>query len=328
MRLRLGILLVIALVVVSCGGGEASPSSTVQEATTSTTSPEADTTTTSAATSDETTSLDSVLAGARAASDESYRFQANISMLGAGMADQGFPDGLDMQVNATIDPANNASVIVMDMGDVFGQVSPADLEGISQDDLDALSQPIEVITIGTQSWTRMGFFSMMFGVDPNSYIEGEGDVIGVNELGNSFTSPDEFTQMFEEADAEVEDLGIEEVRGVETRHLRAVVDGAKVAETMDPTERREFERNFPSDIEFPIEIWVGEADDRLYRYLLQLDATLLASTEDPDLADIDSMTMLVEIWDYGAVGSIEPPPADLIVTEEQLAEGFLGDTAN
>ncbi|NNC41651.1 MAG: hypothetical protein HKO03_00250 [Acidimicrobiia bacterium] len=319
----------MALIASACGGdAETNPSTAAVDETTTTAAAES-TTTTAAAESTTTVlsdpaSLDTFLSAARASTEESYRFQANITMSGSAMAAEGFPDGIDMQVSASIDPAANSSIVVMDLGDIFGQLGGDQLEGLSDEDIAALSEPIEVITIGTSSWTRMGFFSAMFGMDPNAYLEGEGDVLGVNDLGASFTSPDDFTSMFEESGAEVEDLGTETIRGVETTHLRAVIDGAKMAEQMEPAERAEFEQVYPSDIEFPIEIWVGKDDGRLYRYLLDMDELLLAQTQDADLSGIDRMTMMVEVWDYGSDLGIAPPSADLIVTEEELAAGFAG----
>ncbi|MBT8249086.1 MAG: hypothetical protein KJN81_02395 [Acidimicrobiia bacterium] len=312
----------MALIASACGGdAETNPSTTAFDETTTTTAAAESTTTTVLS---DPASLDTFLSAARASTEESYRFQANITMSGSAMAAEGFPDGIDMQVSASIDPATNSSIVVMDLGDIFGQLGSDQLEGLSDEDIAALSEPIEVITIGTSSWTRMGFFSAMFGMDPNAYLEGEGDVLGVNELGASFTSPDDFTSMFEESGAEVEDLGTETIRGVETTHLRAVIDGAKMAEQMEPAERAEFEQVYPSDIEFPIEIWVGKDDGRLYRYLLDMDELLLAQTQDADLSGIDRMTMMVEVWDYGSDLGIAPPSADLIVTEEELAAGFAG----
>ncbi|MBT8200962.1 MAG: hypothetical protein KJO36_10620 [Acidimicrobiia bacterium] len=312
----------MALIASACGGdAETNPSTTAVDETTTTTAAAESTTTTVLS---DPASLDTFLSAARASTEESYRFQANITMSGSAMAAEGFPDGIDMQVSASIDPAANSSIVVMDLGDIFGQLGGDQLEGLSDEDIAALSEPIEVITIGTSSWTRMGFFSAMFGMDPNAYLEGEGDVLGVNELGASFTSPDDFTSMFEESGAEVEDLGTETIRGVETTHLRAVIDGAKMAEQMEPAERAEFEQVYPSDIEFPIEIWVGKDDGRLYRYLLDMDELLLAQTQDADLSGIDRMTMMVEVWDYGSDLGIAPPSADLIVTEEELAAGFAG----
>lgn len=315
------LLVVMTMSAVSCGGGaESNPSTTASDASTTTLGESATTTTVAA----EPAGLDTFLSAAKAGTGESYRFEANIMMNGAAMAAEGFPDGIEMKVSASVDPANEASVVVMDMGDIFGQAAGTELDGLSEADIASLSEPIEVITIGTKSWTRMGFFSAMFGVDPSSYLEGEGDVLGVNELGASFTSPDEFTAMFEESGADVEDLGTETVRGVETTHLRAVIDGARMAEQMEPAERAEFEQVYPSDIEFPIEIWVGKDDGKLYRYLLDMDELLLAETQDADLTGIDRMTMLVEVWDYGVDLGIAPPAPEMIVTEDQLAAGLVG----
>ena len=322
MRKLFVLLTVLALVAVSCGGGETdSTSTTAGDAPTTT---QAETTTTVVAATGDTTSLKSFLSEARAGVDEPYRFTATIASDGPALQAEGLTDGMNMTVTAAIDPANNASSIVMDMGDIFSSIPGADLGELTPEQVASLSEPIEIITIGTDSWTRMGFFAAMFGIDPSFYVEGDGDMIGVEDMAADFAAPEDFTQLFEDADADVEDLGIEVIRGVETRHIRAIVDGEKMAETVDPAEREEFETNFPSDVEFPIDFWVGEDDGRLYRYVFEMTELMLAQTDDADMEGIDYFRVEVEAWDYGVVPDITAPPADKIVSEEELTAGIFG----
>lgn len=323
MRRFLALLTVLALVAASCGGGEADPVSTTAGDATTTTAAVAETTTT-VAPPGEVMTLDSFLSEAKAGIEESYRFSATISSDGPALQAEGLTEGMNMTVTAAIDPANNASSISMDMGDLFSSTSDFDTSELTPDEIAALSEPIEIITIGTQSWTRMGFFAAMFGIDPSFYVEGRGDMVGVEDMAADFAAPEDFTQLFEDADADVEDLGIEVIRGVETRHIRAIVDGEKMAATVDPAERDEFETNFPSDVEFPIDVWVGEDDGRLYRYVFEMTELALAQTDDPDMEGIDFLRVEVEAWDYGVDPGITAPPADMVVSEEELTAGLFG----
>lgn len=69
--------------------------------------------------------------------------------------------------------------------------------------------------------------------------------------------------------------------------------------------------------EFPIDIWLGE-DGNVYRYSIEVDASAAGA----DTEEFLGMTMVFEMWDYGATIVIEPPPADDIATEDDLGFSF------
>ena len=102
------------------------------------------------------------------------------------------------------------------------------------------------------------------------------------------------------------------------RRTRRGVDVATLAETMSPEEREEFENELGASAEgtYVLDLWIDD-DDLLHRFALTIDD--LAATGDDELA---SLSMVYDIWDHGADQDITPPPADQVVTEDDLGFGI------
>jgi hypothetical protein len=134
-------------------------------------------------------------------------------------------------------------------------------------------------------------------------------------------------QMFSQlkgVSGEVEKVGEEEVRGVETTHYRGEVDLLRIAESV-PRRRREAARtSMERAVEqfglenYPVDVWIGE-DDLVQRIRMEPSMEILGQAI--------SFEMTMEFYDYGTPVSIDPPPADRVqdVTERASdAAGMLG----
>jgi hypothetical protein len=104
-----------------------------------------------------------------------------------------------------------------------------------------------------------------------------------------------------------ERLGTEDVRGVETTHYRAEVDSKKLIEQLPPGRRPE-PNEMAGDRLLPVDLWI-DGESRLRRIRL---------TEELSEDDEAQMVMTIELFDYGVEVDVQPPPADQIISQEEL----------
>ena len=355
-RIYLTALVAFAMIVAACGGDSDADDTADAEATTATTVAAAEptnaddgggnsttedvpasdanaTTTTVAATVDEDASDDTAdggddagggatLAAAILPSTDTEvlpgRFEATFTIVpadsGAGLGE------VEMQIEGAFDPATESARILMDLGSLMAQAPADELEDIPPEMLAIFEEPMEIITVGDTSYMKWGFLNVFLGAD--GWVELPADETGAVTsefgFGGNTGSPADLLDQLRDAEAEVEELGRESIRGVETTHYRALLDLEKLAENLPPEERAELEGQFGTEgiNEFPIELWVSD-EGLVHRYLMEIDATSL-----PDNEDVDSMTMLFEMFDYGVPVEILPPDPSEVTPIDELAGGF------
>lgn len=235
---------------------------------------------------------------------QSGRFEALISIAG----DPEFPEGVEFSMEGAF--SGESSEVSLD----FGTLAAAAMTSEGAGDLGPFAamfeEPLIVRTIGTQAYISWPILAMFSG-GQGTWIEAEADDASSVTEGfgaGGIASPSDFVASLEDANAEVTELGTEEIRGVETTHFRALVDLAELSSTMSPEERASLEDDF-GDIdtsEFPIEFWV-DADGLLRRYSMNIAEETGASA-----------SFVFDLFDYGADISIEAPPADEIIPADQL----------
>jgi len=128
------------------------------------------------------------------------------------------------------------------------------------------------------------------------------------------------------AEDEPEEVGREEVRGVETTHYRAQVNLEEMAEQeleQLPEEQREQQRQQLEQLRemlteptIPVEVWVD--DDGLLRRM-----TMEMTLEAPGLEGQPTemrMTMRMELFDYGVDVEVETPAEDEVVDYDELGQ--------
>jgi hypothetical protein len=115
-------------------------------------------------------------------------------------------------------------------------------------------------------------------------------------------------------DSQVNRIGTDEVRGVETTHYRLILDVPRRDEpSLDEQTRQRLEELRESGVtELVVEVWI-DADDLIRR----TDVRYENATFEGRAADVQSR---VELYDFGAEVEIEPPPTGDVTTHEELVE--------
>jgi hypothetical protein len=121
---------------------------------------------------------------------------------------------------------------------------------------------------------------------------------------------------------DIERVGTEKVRGVESTHYRVTVDLHKYPEVVPAADRDAARRSIDrlielsgGDEEMAMEVWVGE--DKLVRRM-KWDQSI----KPPGQQQVQRSTFTTEFYDFNAKVNVEPPPDDDTkdVTEQVKAE--------
>lgn len=116
-------------------------------------------------------------------------------------------------------------------------------------------------------------------------------------------------------DSQVDAVGRDEVRGVETTHYRMTIDVPRRDEpSLDEQARDRLEELRESGVtELHVEIWIDDGDLIRRTEVRYEDAPFEGQT-----ANVESR---VELYDFGADVSIEPPPDAEVTAHAELVEG-------
>ncbi len=337
MRKLLYLLAILSLVAAACGGSEdsdattttastgsattaaeqnestettAATETTVATETTAATDAE-DTTTTTAG---ETTVADSPLLAAIEQSSQATSGRMEGSMVVTGS--EGMPSGTEFAIefSGEFDNATGNNSMIMDMS---GLADAAPAGGEIPPGFEDFFGEMEIRTIGDISYMKFGLLAML-GV-PTEWVRMPAADAGAaaGNLGASPTNPTEMMKAFSDENAQIIDLGSEQVRGVNTTHYQITMDVEAMMEdaNVDSFEELENLGPLPANGELPVDFWIGD-DGNVYRMVLEF--------VDVDVADagFESMRMVWEMFDYGAnIEIVAPPEED--VTDGDALGGFL-----
>lgn len=258
-----------------------------------------------------------------AGASTSARFEGTFLMTGVNPDAPDTP--VEMRMTGAYDQTISAMEMTMDLGDLLaagagggdlaGEI-PAGFEGFFE-------EPMQFITIGTESWLSWGILSLLTGQE-GAWLSLEADEVGTATesfgIGSGATNPTDLLDALGDASAEIQELGTETVRGVETRHVLALVDVQELSADLDPAEQAQLEEQLGdlSSVAYPLELWIGVDDGYVYRYQIELEGDALGDPEAPAGA---SVVMTFEFFDHGVAIDISPPPADLVVDGSALLGG-------
>jgi hypothetical protein len=131
--------------------------------------------------------------------------------------------------------------------------------------------------------------------------------------------PSQALQYLRAASEDVEELGKEEVRGVETTHYRMTIDLRKVVDQAPEEQREQLRAQIDQIVEqsgiqmVPTEVWID--DEGLARRMeLTYNGMRFAPGEEGD------MTMTMELFDFGVEVDIQPPPANNVTDLQDLLQ--------
>jgi hypothetical protein len=327
LRTLLTIVAVLALIAAACAGdgteSETTTTAAADQATTTTAAAQETTTTAEATTTTTTTATSGGGSSAALASlQESMartgeatkgRMEGTISITGVSDLPG---DSFVMPFSGAFDNDAGNFSFTMDMSFMasqFGEDIPPEMAGLLGD--------MEMRTIGDTSYIRFPFFSLFLGTETEWIAtpaeEGLDAASGFG--GASPGNPGDFLETFEDANGTVEELGREEIRGVDTTHYLVVFDMEELLENASPEERAEIEAQGPLPIDqLPMDLWISD-DGLVYKYVIEMDGTTLDVPEDEAF---ESMVMEFEMYDYGEDIVIEAPPADEVTNMDDLDFGI------
>lgn len=329
-------LLVLALTVaLAACAGEAEVDTTTSTAPAETTTTVADTTTTEAdtttteaqttTTAAETTTTSgseatgdlSAIQSALAQSSELQPARVEGLMTISGMEGAG-QTTVEMPFSLSIDNETGNSAMVMDfsgMADVAGEELPPEFADMFGE--------FEIRTVDGVDYIKFGFLNMFMGAETewvSTPSEGE-DVAG--DFGA--TAPDDptaYLESFSDIEGQVEDLGREDLRGIEVTHYRVQVDSDSYLSQLSPEEREELEAQGPLPTgTFPLELWIDD-DGVVHRFSMTVDGNAVVEESVGEGETFETMTMQFDFFDFGGSVSIEAPPADQVTDIESLENAF------
>lgn len=322
----------LLVVLAACGGDDAvdttataaAPATTVATATTqpaettttvaetTTTTTIAETTTTSGGGGEPSALQDALLETAEVTSG---RMEGSFVMEGI----EGLPGGIEisMPFAGAFDNAKQTFEFSLDMSGfaaALGEEMPPGFE-------DAFGV-MEIRQIGDVAYMRFPLFSLFLGPDVE-WIEIPAEEASSTAGGFGAATPanpSDFLAAFEEADADIVEIGPEQVRGIDTMRYLVTFDMEKLLEQATPEERAELEAQGPLPFdELPMDLWIGADDGLIYKYVMDIDgATVPAAPGE----GFDRMVMTFEMYDYGADIVVEAPPADQITPGDALGDFF------
>ena len=150
--------------------------------------------------------------------------------------------------------------------------------------------------------------------------------VSLSQLSQFNNDPRQMLDQLQGIAGEVEKIGEEKVRGVDTTHYEASVDLHKYPDRLPPEQREAARQSVERLIDltgrssYPIEVWID--DDKLLRRM-----KLGYSIKIPGQAEEASFSMRMEFFDFGTPVSVEPPPEDEVTDISELAKQFGGGAA-
>ena len=349
MRHRVALLAAAALVVAACGGEAAvdttaapdAPATTVTtsaptttaapETTTTTEAPQATTTTAGPALEASVNPQLRRIQAAMVQTEEvpSARMIGDISIVGV----EEFDGDIRMTFEGAFDNRTGDSSFAIDLSSIADAMR-AQLEsesaGGEEDEFGAafaelflgMFTKFEVRQVGDTVYMNNAFLASFAGEGTEwiaSPAEPSDDPAG-DFLQGAPTDPSELLDPFKTGNGEVIEIGPELVRGVETTHYQITYDKQALLEAAPASERAEMAEELEQfGDEVVVDLWID--DQYLYKILFEIDGTQIDA---PEGEGFERMTMVYEIYDYGADIVIEPPPADQVtfVDEESFSFGF------
>jgi hypothetical protein len=173
--------------------------------------------------------------------------------------------------------------------------------------------PLAEKGLGGKSWAKMDLIktSEALGIDP-----------ALMRASQQQGDPTLMLRQLRTVSDEVETVGTENVRGVETTHYRATVNLRKYPEIVPEADREKVRRSIDKLVELSgghetsqTEIWVGK--DKLVRRM-----KMEQYMKQPGQSDVTRNNFTMEFTDYDAQVDVQPPDADDVrdITEETAAQ--------
>jgi hypothetical protein len=166
---------------------------------------------------------------------------------------------------------------------------------------------IEMVVDGTDLYMKASVLTDTLGDDKPWLRMDVSDMVG-SGAQFSQTDPTQSLRYLEGVSDDVEEVGREEIRGVNTTQYDATVDIARMMEELPEGARDQAEAAFDKlDVdEFPLSVWIDD-QGRIRRMFSEFG--LSGATEG---AEGSTMTMTFDYYDFGVEFDIDLPPDDQV----------------
>jgi hypothetical protein len=212
------------------------------------------------------------------------------------------------------DEAAGAMTMTVDMGAMLRQVAEATGEQLPP----GLDDPMQVVIVGDVFYLSMPQLDQSDG----RWITGSLDELTGTDLGMGSTSdPAAMLDSLGGVSDDVQEVGREQVRGVETTRYRASVDVMRALEELPPADRDRLAAQIGmfGDVPIPVEVWIDD-DGLVRRFDMVYDDLLTAAA-----GESVSASMSMEFYAYGEPVEISPPPpGETVPIDEAPVAGWGG----
>jgi hypothetical protein len=249
---------------------------------------------------------------------ESGRIEGSIVMSGLDAATAGFSE-VEILFSSAFDATTGNTSFAMDMSSMVSALEGDDTDPFAGLFAGMLGE-MEVRQIGETVFLKFPFFSSLFGAE-TEWISMPADEAG--EFTSGFetmpTDPSEVLGSFEDAGGTVENLGTEEVNGVQATHYLVSIDAD--AMELTPAEEAELaESGMFVDGVVPLDIWLSDGG-QVVRMIVEIDGS---GIDAPPGEGFETMTMRYDMIDINGDIVIEEPPASEVTPIEDLEGAALG----
>jgi hypothetical protein len=189
-------------------------------------------------------------------------------------------------------------------------------------------EPVEAIFDGAVMYLKFPLLSAFLPdakpwikLDPATLGENAGlDLSQLQQLGQS--DPSQLLDYLKATSEGVEEVGVEQVDGVETTHYRGTIQLDKVADQVPPEQQEQVRAAIEKLVEqagtteIPVDVWV-DGDGLVRKLELTYTASVQVPGSDPEEAE---SVVTMEFSDFGTAVEIEPPPADQVTDLAELTQ--------
>jgi hypothetical protein len=182
----------------------------------------------------------------------------------------------------------------------------------------------EVIYDGQDVYVRAGLLDLFTGGRPWLRVPApELDEVADVLEGSVLSDPGSFLELLEAAGGPLEDLGVENVRGVPTRHVAVELDVAALIAEVAPQRAEEIDEQLErlggtTDLEvIPAEAWI-DAQGYVRRFSVSVAPGGASDGE-------GTITQTIELWGFGDPVDVDVPPPSEVRDLDEVAESVLGD---
>lgn len=125
-------------------------------------------------------------------------------------------------------------------------------------------------------------------------------------------------------------VGIDDIRGVEATHYKAVVDlgqvlarNSRIAPALKAQLGRLFQTGAPGGFKVAVDVWI-DGSGLLRRSDVTMDLSAIARAAGAPAGEAPIVTIDMDLYDYGASVDVKAPPADQTVPYSSVGSSSLG----